>query len=263
MERCARRWGLELGPPFAPSYAWVAPAVRRDGGACVLKLGLEPGPEAAALRAYGGDGAVRLLDEDGGALLLERLAPGAELATLGPGRDDEATAIVAGLLARLWREPPAGGGGLTPLAAYGADLEAAVPAGPLTAALLERGRAVFAALLASASAGAVLLHGDLHHHNVLSAGRSPWLAIDPHGLSGDPGYDVAPLLYNPLTEADPGRVAERRVRRLAAELGLDRDRLRAWGFAGAVLSEAWTAGATGRPDGRALSVARALWVSEP
>lgn len=145
--------------------------------------------------------------------------------------------MLAGLLARLWRAPAAGHG-FASIAGYADDLAAARPAGPLSAALLARARSTFAELLASAPAP-VLLHGDLHHHNVLAARRAPWLAIDPKGVVGDPGQDVGALLCNPLSLADPGARAERRVRRLAAELGLDRDRLRAWGFVSAVLSEAW------------------------
>ena len=234
--------------------------MRAGGDEVVVKIGLHPRRrEAPALRAYGGDGAVRLLDEApeaGGALLLERLRPGETLASLVPRRDDEATAVIAGLLARLWR-PAGDAAGFRPLAGYGADLEAAPPAGALTGALLDRARSVWAQLAATAPAP-VLLHGDLHHHNVLSARREPWLAIDPKGLAGDPGYDACALLYNPIGLGDPGALAERRIRRLAAELGLDRDRLRAWGFVAAVLSEAWTVQDTGRVDGRALSVALAL-----
>ncbi|MCG2718424.1 MAG: aminoglycoside phosphotransferase family protein, partial [Nanoarchaeota archaeon] len=31
----------------------------------------------------------------------------------------------------------------------------------------------------------VLLHGDLHHWNILSAKRQPWLALDPKGVTGE------------------------------------------------------------------------------
>ncbi|HEX8105226.1 MAG TPA: aminoglycoside phosphotransferase family protein, partial [Solirubrobacteraceae bacterium] len=166
---------------------------------------------------------------------------------------DEATAILAGVMARLWRPPPPGAAP----AGYAGDLDAARPTGPLSEALLARARATLAELLRTAGTPR-LLHGDLHHHNVLSAGRGRWAAIDPKGVVGDPGSDVTPLLHNPVGLPDPGALAERRVARLAAELGMDRDRLRAWGFVGAVLSEVWTVEATGRVDGRALGVALAL-----
>ena len=49
-----------------------------------------------------------------------------------------------------------------------------------------------------------VLHGDLHPQNLLWAQDRGWVAIDPHGLVGDPGYDVGPLLINPWN-ADQSR----------------------------------------------------------
>ena len=105
----ARRWSLHLGPPFEPGgeSAWVAPA----GDGLVLKVGWvhdEARDEAAGLRAWAGQGAVRLLAEPPraptSALLLERAMPGTPLTALpGPEQD----VVLAGLLRRLWIEPPA------------------------------------------------------------------------------------------------------------------------------------------------------------
>jgi len=100
LERCARRWSLRILPPFDNlSYNYVAPAVRADGSEVVLKVGV-PHPELlsemAALRHYDGRGSVRLLDADEawGALLLERLRPGAMLVTVDD--DEAATRVAAG-----------------------------------------------------------------------------------------------------------------------------------------------------------------------
>jgi len=90
----------------------------------------------------------------------------------------------------------------------------------------------------------VLLHGDLHHDNILAAERQPWLAIDPKGLVGEPEYEVGALLRNPmpglLAIPHPERVLARRLDILAESLGFDRDRLRAWGLAQAVLAAWWS-----------------------
>src|SRR5579859_7333229 len=89
----------------------------------------------------------------------------------------------------------------------------------------------------------MLLHGDLHHDNILMAGRQPWLAIDPKGLVGEPAYETGALLRNALARvfsaSQPQRVLARRVDQLAAELGLDRVRICGWGLAQAVLSVWW------------------------
>ncbi|MFD0747010.1 aminoglycoside phosphotransferase family protein [Phytohabitans flavus] len=106
-----------------------------------------------------------------------------------------------------------------------------------------------------------MLHGDLHHDNVLRAEREPWLAIDPHGVVGDPGYEAGPMVYNP----DPDRredellaLVPTRVEQLADGMGLPIDRVVAWAFVTAVLSEVWNAEDAGQVGTRALDVALAL-----
>jgi streptomycin 6-kinase len=247
--RCEERWTLRVGPPFpALSYNYAAPATRADGTAAVLKLSFPDAgfrAEAEALRLFDGCGAVRLLelDLDRGAMLLERLEPGLPLTTVD--NDDEATSIAADVLGQLWRPVPPEHAfptvadwahGLTRLWwNYGGGT------GPLPAPLIERAEALFAELLTS-QAEPVLLHGDLHHLNVLSASREPWLAIDPKGVVGEPAYDVGALLRNPAELLDtprPGKTLERRLDQLSEQLGLDRARVARWGMSQAVLAAYW------------------------
>ena len=54
--------------------------------------------------------------------------------------------------------------------------------------------------LLSSAGEPMLLHGDLHHYNILAAERQPWLAIDPKGVVGDPVYETGVFLYNRLTD---------------------------------------------------------------
>jgi streptomycin 6-kinase len=115
--------------------------------------------------------------------------------------------------------------------------------GPLPVALVERAEALFAALLPSMAAP-VLLHGDLHHWNILAAQREPWLALDPKGIAGEPAYEVGALLRNQIPRLlalpDPPAAMARRIAILADELGFDRVRLVGWGIAQAVLSAWWS-----------------------
>lgn len=267
--RLARRWSLEVEPPFpALTYAYVAPARGLDGSPVVLKIGL-PEPELLtqidALRHYDGRGAVRLLDArpDEGALLLERLLPGTSLRALPD--DDQATRIAAGVMQALWRPlPPAHpfptvarwAGGLARLRRRFDG-----GSGPLPAALLARAEEHFSTLLASAGVP-LLLHGDLHHDNILAAGRAPWLALDPKGLAGDPGFEVGPLMLNPmpdLLEAPfPRRRLVRRLDILSETLGMARSRLLAWTLGYAVLSAWWSIEDHGQGWEPAIEVARHL-----
>jgi streptomycin 6-kinase len=254
LESCARAWGLELGPAFGPvSYNYVVRAERADGTRAVLKVGF-PGPElareAAALGHFGGRGCARLLESDlgAGALLLERLEPGTPLVGLaGDERDEEATAAAAGVMRELWR--PAPGGHDFPTAGDWAEGFGRLRrrfgggCGPLPAAFVGEAEALSAELLDS-SAEPALLHGDLHHGNVLAAGPGRWLAVDPKGLVAEPACEAAALLRNPLPQLfemrRPVEVLSRRLDTLSAELGLERARLRGWGLAQAALSAWWS-----------------------
>jgi streptomycin 6-kinase len=96
----------------------------------------------------------------------------------------------------------------------------------------------------------VVLHGDPHHFNVLSAVRANWLTIDPKGLLGDRALDVCQFLRNPVeVSVDVNR---RRLDIFCAELGLDPRRTRAWCFVHAVLNALWELEA-GRPIERDLA----------
>lgn len=278
VQQIALAWGLSIGAPFELSYHYVAAVTCADGTPAVLKLGVPEGrslvAEGIALAAYDGRGAVRLLRADlaRGALLLERVAPGERLRDLVPDRDAEATSALVEVMRRV-HVAPRPGCSLPDVQTYAESFDEYLvrhgDAGPLPRALVERAARLIRALCASAPRS-VVLHGDLHHDNVLRARREPWLAIDPHGLVGDPGYDVGALLYNPEPpRRDPALTAlvPARIEQLAAELAMPRERVVAWGFVKAVLSDVWSVedwapGATD-PVSRALDVAQLLAVELP
>jgi streptomycin 6-kinase len=91
---------------------------------------------------------------------------------------------------------------------------------------------------------AVLVHGDLHHSNVLSAQRDNWLAIDPKGVAAEPAYETAAMLRNPepvlLKKANLEHTIRERIATLAEELSLDAKRIQKWGIAQTVLSVIWS-----------------------
>lgn len=247
----AERHGLSLGAPFEPlSYNYVAPVLLPGGEEGVLKAGV-PGAEfqceVAALRIYDGRAAVRLLDSDvaRGIMVLERVRPGVPLEAVPD--DAEATRIAAQVMQRLWRPVPAGhtfptnADWLRGFERLRRAFEGG--AGPFPPRLVDMAEDLAGELLPT-SAEPVLLHGDLHHGNILSSEREGWLAIDPKGLVGEPAYEVGSLLRNPTPHylAWPGidRIMAQRVDILADACGFERRRVAGWGLAQAVLSAWWS-----------------------
>jgi streptomycin 6-kinase len=217
----AEEWGLALGPPFALSnYSFVAPA----GDDLVLKVTPaeddESDEEADALALWDGVGAVRLLRRDRGrrALLLERARPGTDISSLP---EDEATTIAVEVGALLWRpaaEPFRWIGDHVPR-----WLDRAERSNQEGRSLIPLARELYASLDVGRD---VLVHGDLHHHNILRSGERH-LAIDAKAMLGEPEFDVFSFLRNPLPYVMRSDVTERRLRAFE-DMGLDQGRMRAW-----------------------------------
>ena len=239
------RWALALERPFdGPdvSCAWVAPGVRGDGTRVVLKLGMphmEGLHELDGLRFWNGDPTPRLLEADAAlnAMLLERCEPGTALRALP---EDDQDVVVASLLRRLWRRPPAEHP-FRPLAvmtAYWADETVAAASRWPDAGLVRSGLRLLTEL-AAPSAGDVLLATDLHAGNVLRAQRAPWLAIDPKPFVGDRAYDATQHLFNCRVRLRSAPLDT--IHRFADLLEVSRERVRLWMFARAAAEsrEAW------------------------
>ena len=251
LEDCAQRWQLTLFPPFENlSFHYVAPAVCADGSPVVVKASSPTGEfalEAEAMRLLAGEGMARLLasDEAQEVMLLERLEPGTVLADLVPAEDERATSVLTSIMRRLWRPAPASHSFPT-VADWARGLERLRArfdggCGPFPVHLVEGAEAQFRELLATAGPP-LLLHGDLHHENILLSGNG-WRAIDAKGVVGDPGYETGVLFYNPIPKLfhlpDRRKILARRLDQLAEELQMDRARIRGWGLAQCVLASWW------------------------
>jgi streptomycin 6-kinase len=225
------RWSLRVvGDPFPGSYVSVVVPVTSDDEPAVLKIQFphdESEHEAEALRVWDGDGAVRLLghDPDLCALLIERCDPGGHLADAGP---EVAMGVLIELLPRLW---VATNGPLRSLDDEALGWIDAIPTSWARAGRQVERRLIDAAVdaLTGVIGGtpAVLLHQDLHGHNVLRATREPWLVIDPKPLVGDRAFSVAPIVRSYELGHSRDDVLGR-FDRLVDVLGLDPTRAAAW-----------------------------------
>jgi streptomycin 6-kinase len=231
---CRQQWHLTPHGRLPFNYRYVEPVRTRAGAAAVLKLGPPDDPEHEqeldALEWFAGRGGVRVLalDRPRGAALLERLQPGTQLRTLVPEDDERATGVAATVMRRLWRPPPA-----RHRFPYVRDWGEALTGRP----------AAMYAELAGSMGEPVVLHGDLHHENILHSGDD-WIAIDASGVIGEREFETGALLRNPYPELlelpRPRRTLARRAAQLAEELALDHERIRAWAHAQAHLAAAWT-----------------------
>ncbi|WP_045746713.1 aminoglycoside phosphotransferase family protein [Actinoplanes rectilineatus] len=255
-------WDLEPAGDLPLSINWVGRVRRADGSGAVLKLAVPGGghlnDEATALEFFDGRGAVRVLarDRERNALLLDEARPGNQLRDVVPAKDEDATAALITVMRGLHRPAP-DGIALPELSDRAAKFTACPPRLPRR--LVERAGRLWTQLCASATER-VVLHGDLHHDNVLAA-ESGWLAIDPHGVVGDPGYEVGAMLYNPFGSLADDTVLDlvpARIEQLADGLGMPAERVAAWGFVQAVLSEIWTLEDGGVVTGRPLLLAERL-----
>jgi streptomycin 6-kinase len=260
-------WALAPdGPPIAGRLSLVVP-VLAEGRTAVLKVGYpheEAAQEHLALRYWGGSGAVELLRADPHrfALLMERAGP----EDLTERWDLEACEIVGELYGRIHVPAPPQLPTLpTRLARWTEQLRSAPAA--LPPRLVEQAISLSTDLAADPACSGTLIHTDLHYENVLAAGREPWLVIDPKPLSGDPHYELAPMLTNRWDEvAGQVRAAvRRRFDTLVDVAGFDQDRARAWVVVRVVHSAVWAAedGGAGGTDAqewltRCVAVAKAV-----
>ncbi len=264
-ERYLERWGLQPeGEAFASRNARLLP-VRSGAEPAMLKIAATDEEErgAATLVWWAGDGAARVLARDGPALLMERATGPGSLARLArDGQDEEATRVLCAVARRLHAVRQAPPSGLVPLHDLFRALQpvARAQAAHPHVRLLLRAQAAAGELLAEPRAP-VVLHGDLHHGNVLDFGPGRgWLAIDPKGLWGERAFDFANLFINPdLDDPDPPVATlparfQRRLEVVVEMAGLERGRLLTWILAWCGLSASWFLD-EGRPAPVNLAVA--------
>jgi streptomycin 6-kinase len=217
--------------------ALVVPVVTAGGKRAVLKVSFpeeESEHEHLALSHWGGHGAVPLLRADPRrrAMLLETLRD----VSLRDAWDVEAC-VAVGELYGLLHIPAFHQLRTLPEAIAGAaDAMAGLPRNaPLPRRLVAQALSLARDFVADPASAGTLIHTDLHYDNVLMSESGEWLAIDPKPLSGDPHYEVAPMLWNRFEELaapESGKSVRAGVRRrfhtLVDTAGLDEDRARDW-----------------------------------
>jgi streptomycin 6-kinase len=235
------RWRLTRdGEAIATHSSRLLPVIAA-GAPAMLKIATHAEEQRGGMLMvwWGAAGAARVLRRQGQAILLERLTGARSLAAMARGgEDDAATRILCAAAAALHApRPTPPPKSLVPLPIW---FRALAPAAARHGGVLLEADACARALLASPR-DAVVLHGDIHHDNVLDGGPRGWQAIDPKGLIGERGFDYANTVCNPdfACVSEPGRM-RRRLEVIAGASGQDPVRLHQWLLAYLGLSAAWT-----------------------
>ena len=229
-----------LKPLEALSYNYVLSGFQ-GSQPIILKLGLDIDGfkrEAAALMAFSRFGVVEVLSANNGLLLLECAVPGVSLKSHFPENDDEAINITANVIKRLHQVPIPSPHPFPHVKDWLAVLDSDLK---IPAQTLQKARELRDQLLKTAASD-VLLHGDLHHDNILQNGND-WVVIDPKGVIGEPAYEVAAFIRNPmpelLTHDNSPNIIHNRITQFSELLELPSQRIFDWCFVQAVLSWMW------------------------
>ncbi len=217
--QCREMWGLARGtlcPTMSMNYIEFTSTA--DGEPVALKIGVpheELFTEMEALALYDGRGAVRLLaaDRDRGAILLQRAIPGTMLWQIGDNAQQTETA--ASVMKALWRSVPEE----SHLPHFSRWTERAFrltrtewdPQEQWPRDLLDRAEQIMDRVSRDHT-GDVVLHGDLHHENILWDEASGWLVIDPKGVIGPRCLEVGRYIQNQLPGDAPLSIREALVR---------------------------------------------------
>jgi streptomycin 6-kinase len=261
-------WGLAYdGAPMHGSCALVVPVRTTGGRPAVLKLAWphdEEQHEHLALQALQGEGTVRMYRADPRrhVMLLERLHADESLNDVW---DLEACEIIADLYRRLHIPAPPPLRTLTSyLQRWTAELDRLPKDAPVPRRLVEQAISLSKGLLSDDATEGTMIHGDLHYENVLAGDREPWLVIDPKPMSGDPHYEVAPLLWNRWDEVvGSGNVrnaVRRRFHTVVDTAELDESRARDWVVVRELNNAMWTIRDAAEAD-RGLTVEDTEWIT--
>jgi streptomycin 6-kinase len=276
LNRIADLWQLSHIEPFDPDNSrggteLIARALSDKHGEVVLKYAADHPrlpAEIATLTHFKGKGAVRVFeqDPDNGVYLMQALDPGRQLSALcREGHDDDATQIVAKLIGNLPKvqsgDLPAAIPPVESLLVHFDRFRDSHPARDDIHDMVSAGEKVFRTML-SQPFDPVVLHGDLHHFNILEHGDNNWVAIDPHGYTGPPIFEVGAMMKNPwpdiLDAPDLTALMTRRISILADVLGWPAEAITRSAFVYVVISLLWDMELNDRP-GAFVPVAECLW----
>ena len=237
-------WNLTLFSPFERlTYSYVV-RVQYQGKISVLKC--TPPCERTSreidwyLAGVKGSPVLFKHSKEKGVLLLELLEPGVPAKDLvRRGLDDEATRAIAIAIQNLQTTSNANG-------SYphimNFDNDIAKLENHLDFILITKAQDLLRNLCKDSTKDQ-LLHGDIHHDNVLKSGNT-WKVIDPHGYAGPIAFETGAMIRNPYDcfpkDKPLEQLLNRRIDILAELLPYSRIEIQAWSFVYTMIATAWS-----------------------
>ena len=167
------------------------------------------------------------MEQEQGVLLLEKASPGTTLKDYFPQQENKALEIVCNTIKNLQSITTPEQTDLPYLKDTLKTLDKDID---IPQDILYKARKLADKLLQSTTKQ-VLLHGDLHHENILKHSNT-WLIIDPKGYIGDPSYEICTFIINPiplLLEVDnPQKIIKHRITQASTYLKIPAQRITSW-----------------------------------
>jgi len=243
------QWAVKVLEPFPGiEYNFVAPAVLDDGTNTVVKISppferIEIFNEARYLSSREGVGAVKLLavDRDLQAILIERALPGEALFRRFDHDPSQCVQPAIRVLKSILRPVPSDMTDVGTLDGWFKNFrrysETDFPASYAEKAFEIYGR------LSPQSGRTLYLHGDFHPGNIVTSDRSEFLAIDPKGIVGHLGYDIAVFLNNlhwwRRKSPDIAEFLSDAIEQFGLAFAFDERELREWAYGYMVIGAWW------------------------
>lgn len=248
LEKCSTYWNVTVDQSlYHLSYNYITTVRKNDDTVAVLKIGYpeekELFTEMAALRFFDGNFTVRLLDEnaDLGAMLLEKIKPGTTLKTIQKNNDAEASQIAAPIIRDIPIDVPDHHSFPT-VADWIKVLQRIrdkIKNTSITSTMLDRAQDFFLQLEETKTEDK-LLHGDLHHDNILFDDQRGWIAIDPKGVVGDPAFHGARFIQNFWDTTPTESLVKNRIETIAYAQRFDSQRIGKWAYVDFIISNCWS-----------------------
>jgi len=242
-------WSVSVEAPFAAGeFNFVAPAVTEGARQTVVKIAPPWDPveifgEADYLRFRDGVGCVRVLgvEPNARAILMERIFPGNNFAEHFEKRKQDSIGAAIGVLQTVLRPEPSGAHSIISLDKWFDGLRR-YNATNFPHAYAARALEIYDRF--STQPGRTFyLHGDYHPGNIVTSDRSGFVVIDPKGIIGHIGYEIAVFLnnYHWWQETDQAihAILDDALRRFSDAFELDEFELREWAYAQMVIGSWW------------------------